>query len=215
MLFDFRSLSASDRSRLLTSTVLPRPIALVTSLDADGRVNAAPFSYFNVMSSDPPLLALGVERRGSGIKDTAANIRATGHFTVNLVTEELAAAMTICAIDFPPGVDELAAAGLATHPGHLTPVPRIARSPASFECRLAGEVAIGGAAILVGEVLALHLDDAFYDADRGSVRGNALGLIGRMHRGGWYVRTTDLFDMPRLSLSEFEAGLMPKIRTDV
>src|SRR4028119_647196 len=101
MQFDLRELSSRDRYKLLVSVVVPRPIALVTSLNATGHVNAAPFSFFNVMGSDPPLVVLGIGDRSPGApKDTAHNIRCAGEFVVNIVDEAIAEKMNICAVDF-------------------------------------------------------------------------------------------------------------------
>ena len=109
MLFDFAEISAKDRYKLLVSTVTPRPIAWVVSLDPRGILNAAPFSFFNVFSGDPPVVGIGIGSRvPPAPKDTRANIRDTGQFVVNLVSQDMAEAMNVTAIDFPPAVDELA-----------------------------------------------------------------------------------------------------------
>src|SRR3712207_6209894 len=116
--FDFRSLGPCDRYKLLIGTVVPRPIAWVTTVDLDGRVNAAPYSFFNCLSADPPILALGVENwPDMRFKDTAHNIRLTEEFTVNIVSDALVEAMNATAVPFPPEVDELATAGLTAVPG--------------------------------------------------------------------------------------------------
>jgi flavin reductase (DIM6/NTAB) family NADH-FMN oxidoreductase RutF len=214
MRLDFDALSASARARLLTSVVVPRPIALVTSLDGQGRLNAAPFSYFNVMASDPPLLALGIEPRahsaegGSSLKDTAANILARRFFTVNLVSEAMTEAMTICAMDFPPGENEVAAAGLTPIFSTDHPVPRVLEAPAALHCVLAHEAHVEGASILIGRALSAYVRDDLWDEATGCVDAHALGAIGRMHRGGWYARTTDLFERPRLALQDWTKSQM-------
>ncbi|WP_315855155.1 flavin reductase family protein [Chenggangzhangella methanolivorans] len=110
--FDFGAMAAEDRYRLLTAAVLPRPIAWVTSASPAGEINAAPYSFFNVFGSDRPVVALGVLARPERPKDTAANIRATAEFVVNLVPYELAEAMNVTCVDAPAGVDELDLAGL-------------------------------------------------------------------------------------------------------
>ncbi len=120
---DFATLSAQDRYKLLCSLVVPRPIALVTTVGPGGVVNAAPFSFFNVFAEDPALVVLGLQARPDGsLKDTAAHIRVTGAFVVNLVDEALAERMNICAVDFPADTSELDAAGLTKLPGHSIPV---------------------------------------------------------------------------------------------
>ena len=135
MLFDFSETKSENIYKLLTSTIGPRPIAWVTTQDTDGTVNAAPFSFFNAMSGNPPVLAFGIGGRGPGdVKDTGGNIRRTGQYVINLVSYELAEPMNVTAIDFPKGVDELKEAGLTTAPSlHVKP-PRIAEAPVSFEC---------------------------------------------------------------------------------
>src|SRR6201985_1969323 len=101
--FDLRTLAARDRYKLMIGTVVPRPIALVTSVDLEGRINAAPFSFFNCLSADPPILALGVENHPDmRFKDTGLNIRLTEVFTVNIVSHAIAEAMHLCAVSFPP-----------------------------------------------------------------------------------------------------------------
>jgi flavin reductase (DIM6/NTAB) family NADH-FMN oxidoreductase RutF len=207
MQFDFTTLAASERYRLLVSTILPRPIAWTTTIDAEGRVNAAPFSFFNCVSSEPPLLALGVQpMAGRPVKDTLQNITANGEFVIHLVSEELAPQMNICAIDFPPGTDELAEAGLTAVPSLHVSVPRIAEAPAAFECRLFSrtDTGHGGGAVLLGEVLAMHLADRFFDAEKRHVDAKAMQLIARMHGRGFYARTTDMFDMPRIALADWQ-----------
>src|SRR5260370_23062655 len=129
--FDFRTLSARDRYKLLIGTVTPRPIALVTTVDLEGRINAAPFSFFNCLSADPPILALGVENHPDmSFKDTALNIRLTEVFTVNIVSRAIAEAMHVCSVPFPPGRDELLAAGLTARPGTLGGCALVKEAPA-------------------------------------------------------------------------------------
>lgn len=206
MQFDLQGADQSQAYRLLASVVVPRPIALVTSLGPDGTVNAAPFSFFNLMGSSPPVVALGIaDRHADTPKDTRANIERSGEFVVNLVCEALAEAMNVCGIDFPAGVSELDAARLTTLPSTQVSVPRLAASPVHLECRLHSVVAVGDNRIVLAEVVCLHVRDEFLDGDpaRPRVRTEALGLIGRMHGGGWYARTTDLFDLPRTSYEDW------------
>lgn len=134
--FDFTELSAAERYKLLGGLVVPRPIALVTSHSPEGRVNAAPFSFFNVFAEEPPLvvLGLGISPRG-GAKDTTLNIRDTGEFVVNLVDEPIAEAMNLCAIDFPPEISEVEVAGFDLIPSDGVAPPRIGQAPVGLECR--------------------------------------------------------------------------------
>lgn len=206
MQFDMTQLAARDRYKLLVSTVVPRPIALVTSRDEAGRVNAAPFSFFNVVGSDPPLVVLGVGNRSQDEpKDTARNIRLTGEFGVNLVDENIAHAMNICAVDFPPGVSELEAANLHTEPSAQVQVPRISESPVGLECRAVQTIEIGRNRVILGEVLQLYIRDDLIDTQKLHVRTEQLHAIGRMHGAGGYTDTRGLFQMPRLSYEEWQA----------
>lgn len=199
MRFDLDALDPSIAYKLLAATVIPRPIAWVVTRGLDGGVNAAPFSFFNVMGSAPPTIALGMLADPvRGFKDSPRNILDTGEFAVNLVPERLAAQMNLTAADAPRGVDELAYAGLATVPcDHIAP-PRIADSPVAFECRVHTTVETGPAQLVViGRVLAVHIADAFVkDAGRGHVQTEALDLIGRSF-GARYIRTHDTFDLER------------------
>lgn len=200
MLFDFATLDPATCNRLMTALVTPRPIAWVVTQDAAGRRNAAPFSFFNVLCSAPPILAIGMQPRPEGPpKDSRANIEATGDFVVNLVPFAAAEAMNRTSGAHPAGVDELAVAGLETLASvHVAP-PRIAASPVAFECRLRQTIAIeGDRAILLGDVLAAHVDDAAVrDPARGHIDATRLDLIARMHGAGLYLRATDLFEMTR------------------
>lgn len=200
MRFDFATLAGPDRYRLLTATVTPRPIAWVVTLNEGGGVNVAPFSFFNVMGHSPPMVVLGLMTDAArGLKDTARNILARGVFTVNLVPEALAEAMNRTAIDAPYGVDEADLAGLELAPGQAIPVPRIAASPVSFECRLQLALTPGPAqTIILGEVLAAEIADAaVLDGGRCHIDTAALRTIGRMGGAGSYTRTRDTFTMAR------------------
>lgn len=201
--FDFEAMPPLDRYRIMTSTVVPRPIAWVVTRGANGVVNAAPYSFFNVLGDDPVVVALGIlSLRGgaSAFKDTSANIIETREFVVNLVPERLAAAMNATCVDAPPGVSELDLAGLATLPSLKVAPPRIAASPVAFECRVLHAIETGPRQVIVlGAVVQAHLarDYLMGDPARPRVDTPALGLVGRMHGSGVYARTTDLFEMDR------------------
>ena len=210
MLFDFDALSPDNRYKLLTATVVPRPIAWITSLDAAGRLNAAPFSFFNALVGDPPIVGIGIGGRHAGReagrwKDSAANIRARGEFVVNLVPHALREQMNVTAIEFDATVDEVAEAGLTTVPSARVAPPRLADSPVALECErfVILEVAVDRT-IVLGRVVAMHVrDDAVLDAARCHIDTPKLDLIGRMHGGGWYARTTDRFEMPRIPVKDW------------
>ena len=201
--FDFARLTERERYKLLIGAVVPRPIAWVTTVDQEGRVNAAPFSFFNCLSADPAILALGVEYRPDGRqKDTSRNVRDTLAFTVNIVSGELMNAMNVCAVPFDAEVDELALAGLTTRPGVRVPCPSIAESPASFECRHHVTLSIGNSReIILGEVVYAHLRSDVVN-ERLHVDPGALDAIGRMGGHG-YATTRDVFDLPTLSVAEW------------
>ncbi len=209
MHFDLSQIPATDAYKLLVSTVVPRPIALATTVDKEGRVNAAPFSFFNAVSSIPPVVVLGIspgEAGGDGYKDTARNIRDSGEFVVNLVDEALAERMNICAVDFPTGTGELDLAKLTAAPSAGVRPPRIAQSPVSFECRRITGLSLGPNSMLeVGRVIHIHIRDDFVDPAKYYVETDKIGLIGRMHGRGWYARTTDLFLMERLTRENWDA----------
>ena len=203
MLFEMDKLSEQDTYKLLVSTVVPRPIAWVVTLDPEGTINAAPFSFFNAVSGNPPIVTFGIGGRGAGdAKDTGNNIRRTGQFVVNLVNNATAEAMNITAIDFPHTVDELQEAGLTLTPSTKIKPPRITESPVAFECeRLVTIDVADDRTIVLGRVLAIHIaDDCVLDPEKCYVDTPKLDLIGRMHGRVWYARTTDRFEMPRIDL---------------
>ncbi len=207
MEFDLARLARRDAYRLLIGTVVPRPIAFVTSLDPEGRINAAPFSFFNAVSDDPPLIVLGIGARpdGSSPKDTAANIRLAGEFTVNIVDEAIAERMNVCAVPFEPEVDELAEAGLTAVPGTQVASPRIKEAPASLECVRFVALEVGrGRSIVLGRVVHMHFRDDVVDPERLRVDPDRLRAVGRMGGGGYYTRTRDRFELRRMSVAEWE-----------
>jgi flavin reductase (DIM6/NTAB) family NADH-FMN oxidoreductase RutF len=201
LLFDFSAISPRECYKLLVATVTPRPIAWVVSQNIDGRLNTAPFSFFNAFCGEPPIVGIGVGSHEPGRpKDTRRNIRDTGEFVVNLVSEEAAQAMNITAIEFEAEVNELAEAQLETVPSIYVKPPRIAISPVSMECSLHQIVDFSPHnALVLGRVLAMHVhDDKVLDPAKNYVDTPNLHLIGRMHGTGWYARTSDLFDLPRI-----------------
>lgn len=202
--FDFGTLSERQKYKLLIGAVVPRPIALVTTIDTGGLINAAPFSFFNCLSAEPAILALGVENHDDmAFKDTARNIRNTGVFTVNIVSDKILHAMNVCAVPFAPGIDELQEAGLTAIAGGKVASPRIGESPVAFECRQHVTLEIGASRqIILGEVLAAHIDTTIVN-ERFHIDPYGLDAIGRMGGHG-YARTRDYFDLPTMSVSEWE-----------
>ena len=183
---------------ILASLVTPRPIAFVTTVSPDGRVNAAPFSFFNLLGAQPPILAFAPGDRDDGTpKDTVLNIRATHEFVVNLVDEKIAEAMNQCAASLPYGENELTRAGLHTAPSSIVKPPRIVESPVSLECTEWGTLQIGKNRVVIGLIKRLHLRDELFDAEKKRIHADKLFLIGRMASPHWYCRTRDRFEMIR------------------
>lgn len=204
--FDFDSLGEHERYKLLIGTVVPRPIALVTTIGPDGRVNAAPFSFFNCLSADPAIVALGIENRDDDTpKDTVRNIARTEEFTVNIVGNAILEAMNVCSVPFAAEVDELVEAGLTAVPGRRVATPWIGEAPAALECRRYVGLQIGRSReIVLGEVLAVHLRADLVN-ERLHVDPALLDAIGRMGGHG-YVRCHETFDLPTMSVDEWCSG---------
>lgn len=195
--------------RLLSSLVLPRPIAWITSLNENGLVNLAPFSFFNLMGDDPPIVALGIGPGGAGtdgLKDTARNIRRSREFVIHMVPDHLLESMNITGADFPVGESEADAAGLVLTKSTAVSAPRLEAAPAALECRLEQVIEIGNTHVTLGRVVHLHLNDEFYEPETRSVLTGRMGLVGRMHGRGWYARTTDLRDLPRRNYATWRAS---------
>jgi flavin reductase (DIM6/NTAB) family NADH-FMN oxidoreductase RutF len=209
MEFDLRALPKDHRYKILGSCVTPRPIAWVTSRSAAGALNAAPYSFFNVLGDEPPTIAIGLLAHGEPrFKDTAANIIETGEFVVNLVDEAHAVAMNITCMDAPPEIDELACAGLETAASVVVAPPRIATAPVSFECRTLHALETGPRQVaVIAEVLYAHIRDALVeDVERLYIDTPGMKLIARMHGAGWYSRQSDLFQMERPTWAEWSKG---------
>jgi flavin reductase (DIM6/NTAB) family NADH-FMN oxidoreductase RutF len=206
MRFDLAELSPAERYKLLGGLVVPRPIALVTTQDADGRTNAAPFSFFNVLAEEPPLVVLGIGVSASGgAKDTTNNIRDSGEFVIHLVDEAIAEAMNLCAMDLPPERSEIEVAGFSLLPSERVAPARIAEAPVALECRRYVTLQPGRERyIILGEVLLLHVRDGIVEPERLRVAREAYAPIGRLFGGG-YVKTHDRFEMPRISYHEWLA----------
>ncbi|WP_144110245.1 flavin reductase family protein [Paraburkholderia sp. BCC1886] len=207
MYFSMSDLDGPHRNKLLHSTVVPRPIAWISSLDATGSVNVAPFSFFNLMSGDPPLLAVCIGSRAGVLKDTGRNIAARGEFVVNLVSMAQLKQMNVTAIDFDEDVDEANEAGLELLAGHAVSVPRIAGSPASLECRNRTLIDIDGRRTLViADIVGMHLiDAAVLDAKNLYVDPEPMDLVARLHNPGWYCRIENPFRLTTPTVEEWNA----------
>jgi flavin reductase (DIM6/NTAB) family NADH-FMN oxidoreductase RutF len=201
MVIDPSANSNSDNYKLLTNLIVPRPIAWIASQNQNDVVNLAPFSFFNVVSSAPPCVVFSVGLNGAGeCKDTARNIRNNREFVVNLVTEDLFDAMNLSAADFPPDQSELAAANLRVAPSVRIKVPRVEEAQVSLECKLHSEHALGASTLFIGEVVMFHVADNLVDS---RLHVENFAPIGRLGSPSVYCRTTDRFDVARVSYAQW------------
>jgi flavin reductase (DIM6/NTAB) family NADH-FMN oxidoreductase RutF len=200
--FDAATLDAKTQYKLLIGSITPRPIALVTTLGSRGP-NAAPFSFFNGVGSDPAMLMFSVGSKDSGAKDTIANILEIPEFVVHIVSDAIKEKMNVCAIDYPRGVNEIAEAGFTALASKKVRPPRIAEAPVAFECRLLQRIEIGRGPhnVVIGEVVYFHYHDGIVD-ERFYVDVGKINPIGRLGGGGGYTRITDRFEMARLPVPE-------------
>lgn len=197
MQFDPALQSNADNYKLLTNLVIPRPIAWVTSQSLSGTVNLAPFSFFNAVGSKPLYVVISVGKRDNGeLKDTAKNILFSGEFVVNMVTEDLFDAMNISAADFPPDQSELEATRLETAPSVHIKSPRVAKAQVSLECKLFSSQALGDNTLFIGEVVMFHVADQLMGE---RLHVNNFAPLGRLGSPSVYCRTTDRFDIARVS----------------
>lgn len=185
-------LAPKEAYHLLTSLVVPRPIAWVSTLSEDGTRNLAPHSYFNVISSDPPI----VHFTSSGLKDTLRNARATGEFVVNVVSRDLVDAMNVTAADFSPGEDEFAWADLESAPSTVVSPPRVAGTKAALECQVRKVLTMGNGTMVFGEVVHIHVADEVWR--EGRVRPDLLRPVGRLS-GSDYTFVEAIHHLPRPS----------------
>ena len=201
MIIDPNKQSFSENYKLMIGSIVPRPIALVSTVSSNGLKNLAPFSYFNGVCSYPPTIMFAPGRRGyDGLtKDTLNNIRETEDFTVSTVSEKIGKQMVACATDYPPDVDEFEISGLTPLPSEKVKAPRVAESKVSFECKLNQIVEIGddspGAGFLViGTIVIFHIDDDVYRD--GKIDIKTLKPLGRL-AGNSYTRISEIFDIVR------------------
>ncbi len=202
--FDFAELTERERYKILIGTVIPRPIALVTTVSTQGQPNAGPFSFFNVLTHDPAIVAIGVENYADlRFKDTARNIRDTGEFTVHICDTALVDQMEICAIKFGPEVNEMEEAGLETVAGQMVRSPRILAAPAALECRLHSTLQVGPAReIILGEVVGVFVRSDAVNTANLHIDQQLMDAVGRMG-GHTYARTRDQFDIKTLTPQEW------------
>lgn len=208
MKFDIEAARPREIYNLLIGLVAPRPIALITTMEEDGTLNAAPFSAYNYLCTDPPIVGVGVANRSSqepAHKDTARNVARSGEFVINVVTEDIAHQMNICATDFPSGVSELEMAKLESAPSAVVKVPRIASAHAALECVEHTTLEIGRSRIILGRVVSIYVDDQYVDPSGPYIRAEEMHAIGRMNGLGSYVRTRGSFmTIPRIPYADWE-----------
>ncbi|NGM47991.1 flavin reductase family protein [Caulobacter sp. 602-2] len=205
---DFASITAYQRYKLMASLIVPRPIALVTTINADGVVNAAPFSMFNMLGEEPPLVMISINLLASGgLKDTAANIVASGQFVVHLADEAIAAKMHACGEALPAYQSELDKVGLTTAPSVEIAPPRIAEAPVAFECALWETIRTDSRLIFFGKVLHLHAREGLIDTKAWRVSLQDYFPVGRFG-ASFYVTTRDRFSL------EDEAGRVRETEID-
>lgn len=191
--FDFATLPTAQRYKLLVGLVVPRPIALVSTRSRSGVANAAPFSFFNVIGDEPPIVIISIENRNDGrMKDSSRNILERGEFVVNLVDEDIAAPMHASAEDFGPEISEFAQVGFTEAACRNIDAPRIAEAPVSLECVLHSKVPMETRHLIIGKIVAAHVRAGIIDLATLRVIPDAYRPIGRFYANR-YVRTRDQF----------------------
>jgi flavin reductase (DIM6/NTAB) family NADH-FMN oxidoreductase RutF len=192
---DFAAITEYQRYKLMASLIVPRPIALVTTLSETGVVNAAPFSMFNMLGEEPPIVMISINRLTDGqLKDTAANIVRTKEFVVHIADEAMAEQMHRCGERLPPDVSELAAVGLTTLPSTSVAPPRIAQAPVAFECTLWETLETASRQIFIGQVRHLHARDDLIDTETWRVRLQNYFPVARFG-ASFYVNTRERFTL--------------------
>ncbi len=197
MVIDPASTSPINSYKLLIGAVVPRPIAFVSTVSAGGLLNLAPFSFFNALCGEPPIVCFSVSARELR-KDTLANVQATREFVVNIVSEEIAGQMNLCSGEYSPEINEFEVSGLTPVPSDLVLPPRVRESKVNMESKLIQMVEVSarprGGTLIIGEVVRFHVDDAIVDNFR--IDPDKLRAVGRMG-GNEYTRTRDRFQMTR------------------
>ena len=198
MLLDLKGSLADRAYPILASLVCPRPIAWVTTLNDDGSVNAAPFSFFNLMGTEPPLVVFCPGDHDDGTpKDTARNAQSRGEFVVHLVDEPLAETMVRTSASHPYGKSEAEHEQLATLPSSTLSTPRLADAPVALECRVHSIQRIGENRLVLGLIEAVHVRDDLYDPELRRIRTDLYHPVGRMAVPNWYCTTRDQFEIVR------------------
>ena len=196
MQLDPQTLESTAVYKLLISSVVPRPIAWVSTIDAAGVPNLAPFSYFMAITDSPPTIAFSCSPRAGGRKDTLRNVEAAGEFVVNIVDDDRAEHMNLTSGEYPPEIDEFALTGLTPAPCVKVEAPRVAEAPISMECKVVRILPVGKAHLTLGEVVQWHVRDDVYDAATGRLDMHRLRPVGRL-TGNLYSHIHQIFEMKR------------------
>jgi flavin reductase (DIM6/NTAB) family NADH-FMN oxidoreductase RutF len=206
MEFDFSKLTSKDRYKLLSSTVIPRPIALVSTIDENGVLNAAPYSFFNMFAEEPATCVLGIQKRPDGkYKDTSSLIRKSGEYVINLVDMDLAESMNISSINFDPEYDEFDLAGFTPVASRLIAPPRIKEAPVSFECRRTVTLQLNEERdLVVGEVLTMHARDGLIDPETLYLDREKYDVVGRLY-ADLYAPLREVFSLKSSTQEEWLA----------
>ena len=198
MQLDPQGLASTAVYKLLISSVVPRPIAWVSSVDAAGVLNLAPFSYFMAITDEPPTIAFSCSPRAGNRKDTLRNVEAIGEFVVNIVDDDRAEQMNLSSGDYPPEADEFALTNLTPAPSLVVKPPRVAEAPINMECRVVRILPVGKANLILGQIVQWHVRDDVYDAATGRLDMHRLRPVGRL-TGNLYSHIHDIFEMKRPS----------------
>ena len=196
MQLDPQALEPTAVYKLLISSVVPRPIAWVSSVDPAGVANLAPFSYFMAITDSPPTIAFSCSPRAAGKKDTLRNVEATGEFVVNIVDDDRAQQMNLTSGEYPPEIDEFALTELTALPGARVKAPRVAEAPINMECTVVRILPVGRANLILGEVVQWHVRDDVYDPATGRFDMHKLKPVGRL-TGNLYSHIHQIFEMKR------------------
>jgi len=192
---DFTQITSYQRYKMMASLIVPRPIALVTTLGSNGVANAAPFSMFNMVGEDPPILMLSINRLTDGrLKDTAANILHNQEFVVHMSDEPIAAQMHACGESFPASVSELTQVGFTAVPSRTVKPPRILEAPVAFECVLQEKLETESRYVFIGRIQWMAARDGLIDTDKWRVNLREYHPVARFG-ASFYTRTNDRFSL--------------------
>ncbi len=201
MLIDPKKQTFKENYKLMIGSILPRPIAFISTISQDGIHNLAPFSFFTGITSDPPTICFSPTRRGTDgeAKDTLKNIKATGEFVINIVNEAIVKEMNETATEFPPEVDEFLQSGLTAVPAEIVSAPLVKESPISFECKRLqvleiGKAQAGGGFLVIGEIVMFHIKDSLLE--NGRINTELLNPVGRL-AGAEYTKLGERFTLKR------------------